>query len=74
MNCSEYKAMLVQLHDQFWLHLVRHLLSEVVAVESRVLSAQEISSVFVIVNFQVADESWSHMSVIRAWSDSWEHH
>ena len=51
------------------LHITAHLLSAKVSVEDSILAAEEVGLVLVVVFFQVADKSRSHVSVVRARAD-----
>ena len=51
------------------LHITAHLLSAEVPVELSILATEEVRLVLVVVLFQVANQSRSHVSVVRARSD-----
>ena len=66
--------MLVKLLYQSWFVGAAHVLSEEILVISCWLSSEFIWSSLVVVCAEMVEHFWSHMSVIWAWSHSWEHH
>ena len=66
--------MFVKLFHESWLSLHAHILSEEVPVISGVLSAKLVWGLLVVVGHEMAEDPWSHVCVIWARSNSWEHH
>ena len=66
--------MLVKLFDKSRFVFITHILSEKVLVIRSILPAELVWFLLVVIGIEMAENSWSHVCVIGARSDSWEHH
>lgn len=72
--CSECETVFLHRYHKVGLQVALALLSNPVPVEGGWFSTEKVWLVLKVVIFQVVKESGSHVSVIRARSQSGEHH
>ena len=64
--------MVVQSRDNAWLQISVHHLRHCIFVEYSSSPVEEVRNVLVVILLQVADQSWCHVVMVRAWPHTWE--